>query len=59
MVEFDDSDGDETTMCVDCLTGVMVSIDMPEDALNAFAAAWAAQALDTNVSVVTDAKPDA
>lgn len=54
MLEFSDSDGDLHTMCVDCLMGVFEAIEMPPDAMNAFAAAWTSAVLDTDVSVVTD-----
>jgi hypothetical protein len=54
MVPFEDSDGDEHTICVDCLTGVMTSIDLPDNVLNSFAAFWASEVLGTNVSVVND-----
>lgn len=54
MVEFQDSDGDYQTICVDCLTGILNSIDMPAEATQAWIAAWASEVLSTNVSVVSD-----
>lgn len=54
MLEFEDSDGELSTLCVGCVVGVLVSIDFDEQAEQAFMAAWASQALRTNVSVVSD-----
>lgn len=54
MVEFEDSDGDYTTMCVDCLTGVFTSIDMPANVTQAWMNAWAAEVLSPHAQAVSD-----
>lgn len=54
MVEFEDTDDDPHHICVDCLMGVFESVDMPQEAMNAFAAAWSSAVLGTPTTVVPD-----
>lgn len=54
MVEFEDVDNDLHHICVDCLMGVFASVDMPQEAMNAFAAAWSSAVLGTPTTVVPD-----
>jgi hypothetical protein len=54
MVEFEDVDNDLHHICVDCLMGVFASVDMPQEAMDAFAAAWSSAVLDTPTTVVPD-----
>jgi hypothetical protein len=48
LIEFVDADNDEHGVCVNCVVGVLTSIDMPGEAIDAFVAAWADEVLATN-----------
>lgn len=54
MIEFEDADQDVATICVNCLIGILGSIDMPEDVIRAWMTAWASETLDTDVSAVSN-----